>query len=243
MNQIVDQLPYLWGGLLITVQVTALAWMIMVALAFVLAVGRVYGPRSIRWLCTGVVETFRGTATLVMLFWAFYVLPQFGVTLTPTVTGVAVLGVAEACYASEIVRGSLLSVPSGQWEAAHVLGLRGRHRMVRVILPQALPAMVAPFGNLTIALLKFTALLSFIGVRDLTSRAKDVRYEIGHSVLVFGLLLVVYYLLSSGIGFAFRLLERRVAVVGRGRANTSRGDRKRHGRDDAMAARRTGAEA
>ncbi|MER7004792.1 ectoine/hydroxyectoine ABC transporter permease subunit EhuC [Dactylosporangium sp. NPDC000555] len=237
MNRLIEELPYLWGGLLVTLKVTAMAWVIMVVLAFLLAVGRAYGPTAVRWLCTGVVETFRGTATLVMLFWAFYVMPQFGVTLSPMFTGVVVLGVAEACYASEIVRGSLLSVPRGQWEAAHVLGLRGWRRMVRVILPQAVPTMVPPFGNLSIALLKFTALLSFISVHDLTGRAQDVRYEIGQSVLVFGFLLVIYYLLSSTIAFAFRLLEKRVMVTGRGRADMVR-DRKRRG-----ATQRAGAEA
>jgi polar amino acid transport system permease protein len=217
MPHIVDNLPYLLEGLYVTLYVTGLSWLVMMATAFVLGFARYYRNRPARWSASLVVGLFRGTSTFVMLFWAFYVLPQFGVTLTPIVTGVLVLGITEGCYLSEGVRGALASVAKGQTEAAQVLGLRPWQTMARVVLPQALPTMIAPIGNFTIALLKFTALLSFISVQDLTSRMQSLRYQVGDSIELFGVLLVVYYLLSTTIGWLFRYLERRASVRGTGR--------------------------
>ncbi|MPZ26110.1 MAG: ABC transporter permease subunit [Micromonosporaceae bacterium] len=217
MQHIVDNLPYLLDGLFVTLYVTALAWLVMMATAFALGFARYYGNRPARWSSGLVVGLFRGTSTFVMLFWAFYVLPQFGVTLTPIVTGVLVLGITEGCYLAEGVRGSLASVTRGQAEAARVLGLSPWQTMARVVLPQALPTMIAPIGNFTIALLKFTSLLSFISVQDLTSRMQSLRYQVGDSIVLFGVLLVVYYLLSTALGWLFRYLERRASVRGTGR--------------------------
>jgi polar amino acid transport system permease protein len=222
MRHIVDNLPYLLGGLLVTLYVTGLSWIVMMATAFVLGLVRWRGRGPARWSAGLVVGVFRGTSTFVMLFWAFYVLPQFGVALTPIVTGVLVLGITEGCYASEAVRGSLAGVAKGQIEAATVLGLSQWQTVSRVVLPQALPTMIAPIGNFTIALLKFTALLSFISVQDLTSRVQTLRYQVGDSIVLFGVLLVVYYLLSTAIGWLFRYLERKSSIRGTGQFAAAR---------------------
>lgn len=216
MRHIVDNLPYLLEGLGVTLYVTGLAWLVMMATAFALGLARYYGNRPLRWSSSLVVNLFRGTSTFVMLFWAFYVLPQFGVTLTPIVTGVLVLGITEGCYLSEGVRGSLASVGKGQTDASRVLGFRPWQTFLRVLLPQAMPTMIAPIGNFTIALLKFTALLSFISVQDLTSRMQSLRYQVGDSITLFGVLLVAYYVMSTAIGWLFRYLERRASVRGTG---------------------------
>jgi polar amino acid transport system permease protein len=216
MQHIVDNLPYLLDGLLVTLFVTGLSWLVMIATAFVLGFARFYGNRPARWSSGIVVGLFRGVSTFVMLYWAFYVLPQFGVTLTPIVTGVLVLGITEGCYLSEGVRGSLANVPKGQTEAAKALCFSGWQTTLRVVLPQALPTMIAPIGNFTIALLKFTSLLSFVSVQDLTSRMQSLRYQVGDSIVLFGVLLVVYYLMSTALGLLFRYLERKASVRGTG---------------------------
>lgn len=222
MRHIVDNLPYLLDGLYVTLYVTGLSWLVMMATAFVLGLARFYGNRPLRWSSGLVLGLFRGTSTFVMLFWAFYVLPQFGVTLSPIVTGVLVLGITEGCYLAEGVRGSLANVAKGQLEAARVIGLRPWQAVWRVVLPQALPTMIAPIGNFTIALLKFTSLLSFISVQDLTSRMQSLRYQVGDSMELFGVLLLVYYLMSTALGWLFRYLERRISIRGTGQIPEAR---------------------
>lgn len=181
------------------------------------AIAMISQRRWLRLLTTMVLELTRGSATLVVLFWAFYVLPRFGLEFPPVVVGVAVLGVIEACYAAEVFRGSLVAVPKGQWEAARTSGISGLALLRRIILPQALPLIISPLGNLTIQLLKFTSLLSFISIRDLTSRALQLRYHLGHSALIFGCLIVVYFILARAIQFAVQRIEHRFAIKGRGR--------------------------
>jgi polar amino acid transport system permease protein len=158
-----------------------------------------------------VIEFFRGSSALVQLFWAFYVLPFFGVSLSPMVAGVLVLGVNEGSYFSEIVRAGFAAVPRGQREAAITLGLPARYRFFRILLPQALPLMLPPFGNELITMLKFTALVSLVTIQDLSFRASLVGSSLGESGPVFGLTIIIYFLLALLLGGGVRLLERPVA--------------------------------
>lgn len=214
MSTIIDNLPFLLEGLQVTLVVSVLSFALAVVASFALGIGRGWGPRPIRALCAVVVEFFRGSSALVQLFWAFYVLPQIGITLPPLVIGVIVLGLNEAAYASEIVRGGMKSIPKGQYDAARVLGLSPLDTWRRVILPQAGPILVPPFGNIAVAQIKFTSLLSLIAVHDLTSRAGQLRFETGESVLIYGFVLIVYFLITLVTSYGFRLLERKVALPG-----------------------------
>jgi polar amino acid transport system permease protein len=139
------------------------------------------------------------------------VLPLFGLSLPPLVCGVVVLGLNEGSYMSEVVRAGLDAVPRGQREAAIALGLPARYRLFRVILPQALPLMVPPFGNELITMLKFTALVSLVTIQDLSFRASLIGDTLGESGPIFGLTIVVYFILALILGGLVRLLERWVA--------------------------------
>src|SRR3546814_18625189 len=92
-------------------------------MAFLAAIARMYGPRPLRWLAISYIELFRGTSALVQLFWLFFVLPHFGLTLPPLTVAVVALGLNVGAYGAEVVRGALASVPRGQWEATHALHL------------------------------------------------------------------------------------------------------------------------
>ena len=130
--------------------------------------------RRVRWLATVYVEVFRGTSALVQLFWLFFVLPQFGLTLAPFLVAVLALGLNVGAYGSEVVRGAILGVPRGQWEATTALNMTRAAALRRIILPQAFVAMIPPWGNLFIELLKATSLVSLITLSDLTFRAQTV---------------------------------------------------------------------
>ena len=154
---------------------------------------------------------FRGTSALVQLFWLFFVLPHFGLTLDPIPVAVLALSLNIGAYGAEVVRGAILAVPRGQYEASIALNMRPSTRMRRIILPQATAAMIPPWGNLFIELLKATALVSLITVSDLTFEAYQLNQATLQTVQIFTLVLVMYLAIALVITFLMRGLERRVA--------------------------------
>lgn len=214
-----DFLPFVLMGIPVTLEVTALAVAFMLPVAVILALGRNSRLAALRWPAGFVVELFRGSSSLVQLFWAFYVLPFFGINLPALFAGVLVLGLNEGSYFSEVVRAGLNSVSVGQREAALALGFSPGYRFFRIILPQALPVMIPPFGNALVTTLKFTSLVSLVTIQDLSFRADLVATSLGQSASVFGLIIIIYYTLALLLGRGARLLER---VVNRraGRATT-----------------------
>ena len=159
----------LLSGLWVTVYVTVLGAAVAVLIAFALGM-LVRLPQKVpRTAARVVIEFFRGTSLLVQLFWLFYALPLMGYRLDPLEVGVLAFGLNFGAYGAEVVRGSINAVPKAQWEGAIALSLSPYQRMRRVILPQALPLMIPPFGNLLIQLLKSTPLLFLVTLTDLTA--------------------------------------------------------------------------
>src|SRR5689334_1653604 len=113
-----DFLPILLAGTLVTIEITAMSAVVAVACAIAAGLGKAYGALPLRWLAVAYIETFRGTSALVQLFWIFFVLPYFGISLTPMTAGVVGLGLNLGAYGAEVVRGAVQAVPRGQWEAA-----------------------------------------------------------------------------------------------------------------------------
>jgi polar amino acid transport system permease protein len=208
---LLDYIPFFLGGIPVTLEVTFLAMAVAMPTAVILALGRMSPYALLRWPAGFMIEFFRGSSALVQLFWAFYVLPLFGLTLPPFLSGVLVLGVNAGAYMSEVVRAGLEAVPKGQHDAAVALGLPARHRFFRIILPQALPLMVPPFGNELITMLKFTALVSLVTIQDLSFRASLIGDTLGDNAAVFGLAIVVYFVLALILAGLVHLLERAVA--------------------------------
>ena len=210
MRALAPYLPLLVRGIPVTLEVTALAICLAVPVAFVLALGRLSPLPAARWCAGAFVEAFRGTSALVQLFWAFYVLPFFGINLPPLAAAVLILGLNEGSYFSEVVRSALTSIRTGQLEAAVALHLPPRYRFFHIVLPQVLPVMMPPFGNSVVGMLKFTALVSLVTVQDLSFRAGAIRSAIGSSGAVYGVTLLTYFGLAMMLSAAVRMLERTV---------------------------------
>jgi polar amino acid transport system permease protein len=206
-----DFLPELLRGVIVTLQVTAGGAVVAVVAALGAALARLYGPTPLRWFATTYVEIFRGTSALVQLFWLFFVLPHFGLTLSPLVVGIAALGLNIGAYGAEVVRGAIGSVGRGQWEAATALNLTRAQALRRIILPQAFVAMIPPWGNLFIELLKATSLVSLITLSDLAFKAQQINQNTLRTAEVFGSVLLIYLALSLLITVAMRALETRAA--------------------------------
>lgn len=198
-------------GAVVTLQLTVLGSALALVMAFVAGLGRISTIAPIRWLATAYIEFFRGTSIFVQLFFAYFVLPFAGLSLTPLQAGVLALGLNVGAYAAEVVRGAILSVGKEQYEACVALNLSRSQCMRRVILPQAFLVMLPTFGNNAIELLKATSVVSLISLADMTFQANIVRSQTGNTMVPFLTILVLYFAFAMVIAFAVRALERRMA--------------------------------
>lgn len=204
--------PRLLDGALVTCAQFILAALVACVAALAAGLGRLSSLWPVRSLSVLYIELFRGTSLLVQLYWIFFVLPLFGISLPKFEAGFLSVGLNVGAYGAEIVRGAIQAVPRGQWEAGYALSMSPAKRMRRIILPQALVLMLPPWGNLMIELLKGTALVALIAVPDLMFVAKQINGATFRSAEAFGAALLVYYLLARVlITPAMRGLERAMA--------------------------------
>ncbi|RBL83107.1 ectoine/hydroxyectoine ABC transporter permease subunit EhuC [Streptomyces cavourensis] len=211
-EHIAELVPPLLEGLAVTLEIMGGAVVLAVPLALAAGIGRLSTLRPVRWLASIYVEVFRGTSALVQLFWFYFVLPLFGVQLPAMLVGIVVLALNAGAYGAEVVRGAIRAVPPGQREAGVALNLTRGQIMRRIVVPQAIPAMLPPAGNLLIELLKNTALVSLITITDLTFRGQLLRSETLRTTEIFALMLLMYFAVALLITAGVRLLERRVRV-------------------------------
>lgn len=204
--------PRLLSGTGVTIAQFFLAAILGIAISLAMALLKLSNNRVLRGTAITYIEVFRGTSLLVQLYWIFFVLPLFGITIEKFIAGYLAVGMNIGAYGAELVRGGILSVPKGQWEAALAINMSPAKRMRRIILPQALVNMLPPWGNLMIELLKGTALVSLISVTDLMFEAKQINASTFLSAQIFGTALVIYYILARFFVTPFmRWLERFMA--------------------------------
>lgn len=193
-----------------TVVITVAGCALAIVSSLLAGLGRCSRDWIVRGFSALYVEVFRGTSALIQLYWFYFALPVLiGVWLDAVLVGILVLGLNVGAYGAEVVRAAIEAVPKGQREAAIALNLTRWQEMRYVVLPQAATMMLPPMGNLMIELLKSTALVSMITVADLTRVGTFLRDDTHRNVEIFGMLLVLYFLLSQVIAAAVRWLERR----------------------------------
>ncbi len=197
-------------GALVTAKLTVMGSALALVAAFVAGLARLAPVWPLRWLAVTYIEFFRGTSIFVQLFWAYFVLPFAGITLSPMTAGILALGLNVGAYGAEVVRGAVLSVPREQYEACIAVNLTRYQRMRHVILPQALPLMLPTFGNNAIELLKATAVVSLISLTDMTFQAQVVRAQTGSTLVPFLTILILYFVMAMAISSAVRALEHRL---------------------------------
>ncbi|MDI3404376.1 ectoine/hydroxyectoine ABC transporter permease subunit EhuC [Streptomyces cavernicola] len=218
--------PGLWElvfkGLWITVQLTVFSAALGAVVALVIGLARTHRLWIVRFLSGAYFEIFRGTSALVFMFLVFFALPLgFGWQLVPMWAAVLAMGLTYGAYGSEIVRGAVAAVSPAQREAGIALSFTPAQSLRKVILPQAWPEMVPPLNNLLIELLKGTALVSILGVNDITFAGSLVRNATGESAPIYTVILVMYFVLAFVMTRGMRLLERQ-AKAGIGQAPPKR---------------------
>ncbi|MBB4423862.1 polar amino acid transport system permease protein [Bradyrhizobium sp. CIR48] len=206
----IEFLPNILAGAVLTVELTLLGSLIAGVVAFTVAFARLSNSAWLRIPARVFMECFRGTSIFVQLFWAYFVLPLFGISLTPFQAGVTVLGLNGGAYMSEIVRGAMLALPREQFEACIALNFSPWQRLSYVLLPQALRLMIPPFSNSVIELMKATAIVSLISLSDMTFRAQTVRTQTGEGAVPFLTILIVYFVLAITISTLLRRVELRL---------------------------------
>ncbi|NWD74777.1 ectoine/hydroxyectoine ABC transporter permease subunit EhuD [Pseudomonas gingeri] len=205
-------LPDLLLGLLVTVQVVVLGFLLAVLLGLVLAIAQRSSIGAIRRACQGYLSFFRNTPLMVQLYVLFFALPSAGITLPAISTGVIGLGLYYSAYIAEAYRGAIDGVPAGQWEAARALDFDTATTWRRIVLPQALKPMLPVLGNYLIGMFKETPLLAVITIPELFQAAKQVAGMSYRYTEPYTLMAVLFLIISVPTSLLFKYLERRSHV-------------------------------
>ena len=167
MDYALSILPVLLQATVVTFQATIFGFAFAVVGGLFLAIVRMSGIRPLVALCAAYIEFIRSTPLLTQLFFLFYILPLYGLTLDAFATGVLGLGLHYSSYTAEVYRGGIQGVARGQWEAAAALNLSTLRAWRLVILPQAIPPVIPALGNYLVSMFKDTPLLATITVLEL----------------------------------------------------------------------------
>jgi len=183
-------------GVEVTLAYTAGTVLLGLLIGLVLGLGRLSRSRWVNAPLVAFIEVFRCTPLLVQIVWFYYALPVIlGIQIPATVAAVLVLSLYTGAFYAEIFRGGIVSIEPGQWDAARALGLRWRHVMRCVVLPQAVRRMVPPFMNQSIIQLKNTSLVSTIAVPDLLYQGSLITADTYRPLEVYTVVALIYFAL------------------------------------------------
>ncbi|WP_205796925.1 amino acid ABC transporter permease [Microbacterium enclense] len=203
------------AGLRGTIPLSLASFAIGLVIALGMALLRLSRNIVLRGVARFYISVIRGTPLLVQLFVIFYGLPAVGVVIDPFPAAVIAFSLNVGGYAAEVIRAAILSVPQGQWEAAHVVGLPPGRTLTRIILPQAARVSVPPLSNTFISLVKDSSLASLILVTELFRQAQNIAAFSYEFMAIYLEAALIYWLfclvLSAGQGVLERRLDRHVA--------------------------------
>lgn len=207
--------PLVGGTIAGTIPLALASFALGLAIALGVALMRLSRRRVVSAAARFYVSIIRGTPLLVQLFVIFYGLPSVGVTLSPWPSAIIAFSLNVGGYAAEVIRAAILSVPKGQWEAAHMIGMSRGLALRRIILPQAARVSVPPLSNTFISLVKDTSLASLILVTELFKKAQQIAAFTQEFMVLYVEAAAIYWVvclfLSSGQSALERRLDRYVA--------------------------------
>ncbi len=201
-NYTLEILPVLAKASIVTVEATVMGFTFAAIIGLIFALLRLSAPFYVRWVVTGIVEFIRSTPLLIQIFFLYYVMPEFGLTLGAMTAGVLALGLHYGSYCSEVYRAGLENIPRGQWEASTALNLSPYVTFRDIIIPQAIPPVVPALGNYLVALFKETPLLSAIAVLELMQTAKILgseSFQYTEPITLVGVFFLFFSLVSAAL--------------------------------------------
>ncbi len=202
--------PLLSAGLIFTVPLTLITFVLGIFLGLLVALARLYGPTPLVALVRFYVWLIRGTPLLVQLFLIFYGLPSAGIVLDAFTAVVIGFTLNIGAYSSEIIRATLAAIPKGQWEAAYSIGMNWPQVMWRVILPQAARIAVPPLSNTFISLVKDTSLAAAVTVPELFQAAQRLASVTYEPLILYSETALIYLMFSSVLSTLQDRLERKL---------------------------------
>jgi polar amino acid transport system permease protein len=211
VDYIINVSGYILEGSVVTFQLYLITALFSVLLGVAGALGKISKIPLLNSFLSFYTWVFRGTPLLLQLFFAYYGLPVLGITLEPFPAAALTFTINYGAYFTEIFRGGIESIDSGQYEAAQVLGMNYRQTMSRIILPQTIKRVLPATSNEAINLVKDSALVAVIGLGDLL-RAAKVAVTRDFSIIPFIIAAVFYLIISSVIVNVFRRLENKYSV-------------------------------
>ncbi|HCE8944003.1 amino acid ABC transporter permease [Pseudomonas aeruginosa] len=204
--------PFLLQGAMYTVLFAAVSMILGLILGFSVAVVRVTKVPVVSQIAAVYVSAFRGTPLLVQIFVLYYGLPSVGIEFTPVTAGILALTLNVAAYLSESMRGAILGIDKGQWEAGLSVGLTWGQTLWNIITPQALRLAVPSLSNSLISLIKDTSLISVITVTELMLATKEVIAETFQPLPLYLAAAGIYWLLSALFERVQKALENRLTA-------------------------------
>ncbi|HEJ5407307.1 TPA: amino acid ABC transporter permease [Pseudomonas aeruginosa] len=204
--------PFLLQGAMYTVLFAAVSMVLGLILGFSVAVVRVTKVPVVSQIAAVYVSAFRGTPLLVQIFVLYYGLPSVGIEFTPVTAGILALTLNVATYLSESMRGAILGIDKGQWEAGLSVGLTWGQTLWNIITPQALRLAVPNLSNSLISLIKDTSLISVITVTELMLATKEVIAETFQPLPLYLAAAGIYWLLSALFERVQKALENRLTA-------------------------------
>ncbi|WP_114810532.1 amino acid ABC transporter permease [Paraburkholderia kururiensis] len=201
--------PLLYAGLVFTVPLTLISFALGLALAFVAALVRLFGPKWAVAVVRFYVWLIRGSPLLVQLFVIFYGLPNVGIVFDPLTAAIIGFTLNVGAYNSEVIRGVIESIPKGQWEASYSMGMTRGQALRRVILPQATRVALPPLSNSFISLVKDTSLAAVLTVPEIFQAAQRIASVTYEPLVLYTEAALIYLVFSSVLSSAQVRLERR----------------------------------
>ncbi|HBN57640.1 MAG TPA: arginine ABC transporter permease [Lachnospiraceae bacterium] len=212
-SALVNYLPMLGKAVALTLEFTVLSTILGFILGILLSLVKISKVKALTMLADIYTSVFRGTPLLVQLMLIYYATPQLlNYQITALQAGVLTFGLNSAAYISESIRGGILSVDRGQWEAAMALGIPKIRLLFGIIFPQALKNTLPSLVNESIALLKDSSMVSVIGVADTMRWASLIQAKTFRAFEAFIIAALVYYILVMALTSLGNYLERRVRV-------------------------------
>ena len=206
----IEILPNMLLATLNTILAAGIGYAIAAIVGLLFLLGQRTPIKIVNMINREIVEFIRSTPLLIQLFFVYFVLPQFGITLSAWVCGMITIGLHFGTYLSEVYRGALEGVPKTQWEACRALNFTNFYTYRRIVLPQAFPIAIPGMGNYLVGIFKDTPLLSTIGVAELFHAATAVggyHYRYLEPYTIVG---IIFLILSVPAAMGIRKLERSV---------------------------------
>ena len=206
----VEFFPILLQGVWLTIVVTIGSLALSTVLGLFWALMRVSGIGVLASLSAGLINVIRGIPIIVLLFYLYFVMPDFGIAMSALQASILGLGIAYSAYQSENFRAGIEAIDKGQIEAAQTIGMGWWLTMRRVVLPQAVKIVLPPYGNIMIMLLKDSSQASTITVAELALQGKLIASSTFKNTSVLSMVAVLYLVMSVPLILFVGWLERRM---------------------------------